>query len=217
MNGRKWTVLFLSALVLTFALWGGINLLVDPFGVFGDKMLSWDSYSMTLNPRIGKAEYLSRHFDEYDSYIVGSSSAASYLPRTVEKYEDGSYYNMFHYGADISYDEKLVGWLLREDEVKHIILVLGLNEANTPAPTEGLTSILPRQITGEHPISYYFDFLFADLGYAGEKLSSLGEDTEKPKPFDVFIPEEGTYDKRLRDAEPIGTLEEYLSRNGPAT
>lgn len=214
MNGRKWTILFLSALTLTFALWGGINLLTDPFGVFGNNALPWDSYSMTLNPRVGKAEYLSRHFDEYDSYIVGSSSAASYLPDTVEQYKDGSYYNMFHYGADISYDEKLIGWLLEKDDVKHIILVLGLNEANAPAPTEGLTAALPRQITGENPVSYYFDFLFADLGYAREKLHSRGEDTEMPKPFDVFVPEKGTYDKRLRDAEPIGTRSDYLAVNG---
>ncbi len=214
MNGRKWIILFLSALMLTFALWGGINILADPFGVFGDPILSWDSYSQTLNPRIGKIQYLSRNFDEYDSYIVGSSSAASYLPNTMERYEDGSYYNLFHYGADIAYDESLIRWLLQNDDVKHIVLVLGLNEANAPAQTEGLPARLPRQVTGESPFSYYFDFLFADLGYAKEKLTSWQRDTEMPQPFDVFIPEGGTYDKRIRDAEPIGTAEDYLAAHG---
>lgn len=215
MNGRKWIILFVSALILVFAIWGGINIYHDPFGVFGEKGSSWDGYSMTLNPRIGKAEYLSRHFDEYDSYIVGSSNAASYLPETFEKYEDGSYYNMFHYGADVAYDEMVIRWLLKEDDVKHIVLILGLNEGNVPAPTEGLTARLPRQVTGENPISYYFDFLFADFGYVEEKLDARHVDTELvPQAFDIFLPESGTYDKRLRDVEAIASLDDYLSLYG---
>lgn len=214
MKGKKWCILFLSALALTFALWGGINILTDPFGVFGDPILSWDSYSQTLNPRIGKTATLADHWDDYDSYIVGSSSAASYLPQTLEQYTDGSYYNLFHYGADIAYDEQLISWLLRMDDVKHIVLVLGLNEANLPTPGDGLTARSPYTVTGESPISYYFDFLFADLGYAREKITSRAKDTAMPQPFDVFLPEYGTYDKRLRDAEPISTLEDYLAKHG---
>ena len=100
MNSKKWIIMFVSALLAVLALWAGVNIAVDPFGTFGGGLMRWDSYSQTLNPRIGKAAYISEHTDEYDSYVLGSSSAASYLPETLEKYLGGSFYNMFHYGAN---------------------------------------------------------------------------------------------------------------------
>ncbi len=214
MNGPKWLILFLSALVLTFLVWGGINILTDPFGVFGDTVLNWDAYTQTLNPRIGKTEYLQERFDEFDSYIIGSSSAASYLPETLAAYDGGSWYNLFHYGADIDYDREVVRWLLEEDEVRHIVLVLGLSEADTPAEKSGLTDKAHYTVTGEHPLSFYTEFLFASPSFAAEKIRSRRQDTEMPQAFDVFIPENGTYDKRLRDSESIGSLDAYMAKNG---
>lgn len=35
-----------------------------------------------------------------------------------------------------------------------------------------------------------------------------------PQTFDVFLPESGTYDKRLRDVESIGSLQDYLTLHG---
>ena len=214
MNGPKWLILFLSALLLTFLVWGIFNILADPFGVFGDVLLHWDAYAQTLNPRIGKTEYLQNRFDEFDSYIIGSSSAASYLPETLESYTEGKYYNLFHYGADIDYDKTLITWLLEKDEVRHIVWVLGLSEADTPAEKSGLTDKAHYTLTGENPIAFYTDFLFASPSFAVEKILSRCKDTKMPQAFDVFIPTDGTYDKRLRDAESIGDLNAYLAKNG---
>jgi len=214
MNGPKWLIMFLSALLLTFVVWGAVNIAVDPFGVFGDALLTWDSYSQTLNPRVGKTTYLASHFDEYDSYVVGSSSAASYLPKTLEKYRDGSYYNMFHYGADIAYDKELVSWLIENDDVRHIILVLGINEADSEYTGTSLTDMAHYSVTGESAVSYYFKYLFAGLSFSMEKITSLKDDTEMPQAFDVFNPYDGTYDKRVRDVESIGSLDSYLKKNG---
>ncbi len=214
MKGPKWLILFISALLLTFAVWGSINIAVDPFGVFGDLLLRWDAYTQTLNPRVGKVSYLTEHWDDYDSYIIGSSSAASYLPQTLADYTEGHWYNLFHYGADIAYDEQLVKWLIANDDVSEIILVLGLSEADSVFAVEDLTDRTPLSVTGGSPLAYYGDFLFASPSYALEKLTSHGKDTNMPQAFDVFLPESGTYDKRLRDAESIGALEDYLTKNG---
>lgn len=213
MNGPKWLLLFLSALVLTFLVWGGLNILVDPFGVFGDVLLHWDAYSQTLNPRIGKTEYLQNHFDEFDSYIIGSSSAASYLPETLETYKDGNYYNLFHYGADIAYDKELIRWLLTEDDVQHIVLVLGLSEGDSVFDGTALTDKAHYAVTGESAFGYYLQYLFASPSFAAEKLYSLLKDTNMPQAFDVFIPTEGIYDKRMRDARSIGALDVYMEEN----
>lgn len=213
MKGPKWLIMFMSALLLTFVVWAGINIAIDPFGVFGTSLRRWDAYSQTLNPRTGKVSYLQEHWDDYDSYIVGSSSAASYLPATLEKYSGGSWYNMFHYGADISYDKQLVKWLIENDDVEHIVLVLGLNEAGAEFVEEDLTDRAPCAVTGKDPLTYFADFLFAGPSYAKEKLTSAGMDTEMPQAFDVFVTEDGTYDKRLRDVEAIAGVDKYLEKN----
>ena len=120
MNLKQWLLLVLSALVLVLIVCVCLNLIVDPFGAFGGS-LRWDSYAQTLNPRNAKAVYLAEHPDSYDSFVVGSSSAASYLPETLEKYYGGSFYNLFHYGADSDYDCALVRWLLRQGSVRTVL------------------------------------------------------------------------------------------------
>lgn len=207
--------MFVAALLAVFLIWAGLNLLTDPFNAFGDPILHADSYTQTLNPRNSKVAYLSENFDRYDSYVIGSSSAASYLPETLNEYLNANFYNMFHYGADTDYDKQLVSYLLSHDEVRNIVLVLGLNEANAPATDpHALTDRAHYTVTGESPLSYYLDFLFADPRYAVEKLTSLAHDTELPQAFDVFLPDSGTYDKRVRDTESIGSLDAYLQQNG---
>lgn len=215
MCGRKWLLMLLCALLCVFITWAGLNIVVDPFNAYGDKLLNWDSYTQTLNPRNSKAVYISEHFDQYDSYIIGSSSAASYLPETLNTYLDASFYNMFHYGADTQYDKELVSYLLKNDDVKYIFLVLGLNEANSVgADTSALTHKTYYKVNGQGQGAYYSQFLFASPHYAFEKISSLHSDTVLPQPFDVFLPESGTYDKRKRDVESIGSLSSYLEKNG---
>ena len=215
MCGRKWLLMLLCALLCVFITWAGLNIVVDPFNAYGDKLMNWDSYTQTLNPRNSKAVYISEHFDQYDSYIIGSSSAASYLPETLNTYLDASFYNMFHYGADTQYDKELVSYLLKNDDVKYIFLVLGLNEANSVGvDTSALTHKTYYRVNGQGQGAYYSQFLFASPHYAFEKLSSLRSDTVLPQPFDVFLPESGTYDKRKRDVESIGSLSTYLEKNG---
>ena len=215
MSGKKWMLLVACALLSVLIVCVVMNVIVDPFNAFGDRFLPWDAYSQTLSPRNSKAVYISEHFDEFDSYVVGSSSAASYLPETLEQYFGGHFYNMFHYGADTQYDCQLVRYLLEHDDVKTIVLVLGLSEAD--APNDQALSLTDRayyEVTGESKASYLFRYLTAGPGYAVEKLVSMLSDTEMPQTFDVFLPESGTYDKRLRDVEPIGSLDDYFALHG---
>lgn len=208
MRGKKWLLTVVCALLLVGVVCVLGNWLIDPFGVFEASPLQWDSYAQTLNPRGSKVRYISERPGEYDSFVVGSSSAASYLPETLERYYGGSFYNMFHYGADTDYDRELVRYLLEQGEVKRIVLVLGLSDAYAlHSKTEGLTAVPDYRVSGENEAAYKLRFLFASPSFAMEKLSSLRKDTEMPQTFDVFLPESGTYDKRLRDVEPIGSLQ----------
>lgn len=87
-------VMFFGTIVLVLMLCAGFNMLVDPFGVFGDRLFKWDSYDQTNNPRVAKISYLDKHHEEYDSYIIGSSSAASYSVDELNEYMEARFYNL---------------------------------------------------------------------------------------------------------------------------
>ena len=214
MMGKKWLLMVISALLCAILLWAGLNVLVDPFNAFGDSIMNWDSYTQTLNPRNSKAVYISKRFDKFDSYVIGSSSAASFIPQTLNKYFDASFYNMFHYGSDIQYDKELVAYLLKNDDVKNIVLVIGLNEADVePVQNKPIVDYTHYNVSGESKCSYYRRNLFANPKYAIEKIESYFKDTELPQLFDVFVPEDGTYDKRKREVEAIGELSAYMEKH----
>ena len=53
MRGKKRLFSALCALALALLCWAGWNVATDPFGVFGDRLLGWDAYSQTQNPKVG--------------------------------------------------------------------------------------------------------------------------------------------------------------------
>lgn len=100
MSTKKWVVVLCSAVFLFLTLYTAINVIVDPFGVFGDHIFNWYSYNQSVNPKAAKIAYLDRHFKEYDSYILGSSAASFINPEELNGYTDASFYNLFTYGSD---------------------------------------------------------------------------------------------------------------------
>ena len=132
-NGTKpgrWS-LRLLAMVLLLGLFPAINLLVDPFGVFGDPLFHWYGYNETNNPRVAKVAWLEEHKEEFDSYIIGSSCAASYNVKELDRYLDASFYNFFVYGSDARDYRAHATYLLENCQVKNLVLSLNFNEANT--------------------------------------------------------------------------------------
>ena len=97
MSSKKWLVMFALTVALALAVCAGFNVLADPFGVFGDPILDWYGYNETNNPRTAKLVWLEEHHGDFDSYIIGSSSAASYSVEELNEYLDASFYNLFVY------------------------------------------------------------------------------------------------------------------------
>lgn len=215
MSAKKWIVLFLCAALLAVAVCVGLNVAVDPFGVFGDGLLHWDAYNITNNPRVAKIEYLEQHKEDYDSFILGSSSAAPYDPEQLAQYTGGKFYNLFAYGAGLKDSLDNAVYLIDHFQVKNIILNLEMNEASIyGAESDSLNDASHAAVTGENKLAYYTKFAFCNPKYSLEKLSSYRKDTELPQVFDVFLPESGCYDKRIRDVERISGMDSYLAVNG---
>ena len=212
MSSKKWVLVFLATVFVLAALLAGLNAAVDPFGAFGDRLLSWFSYDETNNPRVAKFTYLEQHHDEYDSYILGCSSTSSFPVDAFNEASDASFSNLIMYGADMRDCEKIAQYLIEHYEVKNLILNVYLDNGLTyDEESDRLTKNLHyKEDPDTSALSYYTRYLFADPRYALAKLNALRTDTILPQTFDVFDERTGCYDKRVRDAEPIGSAERYL-------
>lgn len=212
MSSKKWVLVFLVTVLVLAALLAGLNLAADPFGAFGDRLLSWFSYDETNNPRVAKFSYLEQHHDEYDSYILGCSSTSSFPVDAFNEAYGASFYNLIMYGADMRDCEKIAQYLVEHYEVKSLILNVYLDNGLTyDEESDRLTKNLHyKEDPDTSVLSYYTRYLFADPRYALAKLNALRTDTILPQTFDVFDERTGCYDKRVRDAEPIGSEERYL-------
>ena len=212
MSSKKWVLVFLATVLVLAALLAALNLAADPFGAFGDRLLSWFSYDETNNPRVAKFSYLEQHHDEYDSYILGCSSTSSFPVDAFNEAYDASFYNLIMYGADMRDCEKIARYLIEHYEVKNLILNVYLDNGLTyDEESDRLTKNLHyKEDPDTSVLSYYTRYLFADPRYALAKLNALRTDTILPQTFDVFDERTGCYDKRVRDAEPIGSEERYL-------
>lgn len=214
MSAKKWVVSFVLTLLGLFALLGLFNVITDPFGIFGDRFLSWYSYDMTVNPRSSKIAYLDENHEKYDSYIIGCSSTSSYPVKTLNEYYGASFYNMIMYGADMLDVEKECRYIIDNYECKNLIVNVYIdNGKHYDEEEDPLTySVHGKAENGGFfsRAEYYLRYLFAKPVWAVDKLSSLRQDTYLNQTFDVFTPETGAYDKRKRDAERISDTQSYL-------
>ena len=212
MNAKKWVLTFLLlALVLVLGL-AAFNYVTDPFAAFGDRFLNWFSYDATNNPRVAKISYLEQHHDEYDSYILGCSSTSSLQVSDFNKLYDANFYNLIMYGADMRDCEKIADYLIEHYEVKHLVLNVYLDNGFTyDDETDRLTRNLHYLTDPDtSALSFYTRYLFCDPRYGFAKLKNLRNDRLLPQSFDVFNEVTGEYDKRVRDVEPIGSMDTYL-------
>ena len=212
MNAKKWVLTFLLlALVLVLGL-AAFNYVTDPFAAFGDRFLNWFSYDETNNPRVAKISYLEQHHDEYDSYILGCSSTSSLQVSDFNKLYDANFYNLIMYGADMRDCEKIADYLIEHYEVKHLVLNVYLDNGFTyDDETDRLTRNLHFLTDPDtSALSFYTRYLFCDPRYGFAKLKNLRNDRLLPQSFDVFNEVTGEYDKRVRDVEPIGSMDTYL-------
>lgn len=211
MTIKKSIRLLLALLFLLLFAWIAFNILTDPFGVFGDPLLDWYSYNTTNNPRVAKIAWLQEHHEDYNAYVIGSSTAASYDPAELKEYLGLDFYNLFVYGSRAADYRDMVAFVLENYETEMIILNLGLHEADTsPQRSRDINYRMHALTTGEPLLPFYLRYAFCSPEYGLYKLQALGKDTELPQVFDVFLPDTGCYDKRVRDVERIGDPEAYL-------
>lgn len=212
MSSKKWLIMLPAAIVLAVCCCAAFNILIDPFGVFGDPIFDWYGYNETNNPRVAKLAWLDEHYGQYDSYVIGSSSAASYDVKELNGYLDASFYNLFVYGCDTKDYRDLAAYVLEHYTVKNIVLNLGLNEAAVYDEGEdSLNGRMHARASGRSLPLFYLEYALTTTRQSLEKLAARSQDTELPQIFDVFLEDSGCYDKRVRDVEKIGDPAVYAA------
>lgn len=209
---KKWLFLFFGAMLGCAMLLAGFNVLVDPFGVFGDRVLNWYEYDMTMNPRVAKIAYLDQHYESYDSYVIGSSKASSVSVHELNEYMDASFYNMTWYGGDLADEQALVNYIIERYTVKNIVLTVDPQcAASFGTEDDPIKGNMHCRVDGSNLLRFYAKYLFANPEYSFDKLNAYWKRGYLVRPTAVYVAETGVYNKQLRDATPIGDLSEYLA------
>jgi len=208
MDIKRWWAMFFAALLTVAAAICALNIVVDPFGVFGDSFFDWYAFNMTKNPKAAKISYLNANYENYNAYIIGPSGSSSFLPEKLNEYTGLNWYNTFNYGADMAYTTQLARYIADNFEAEQFLLILPyISAAQYDMPPKDATEWYSPYISGG--FSSWFKFLFANPRYSISKIRDYNINGYLQENFDVFIPQSGVYDKSSRDVEPIGALSDY--------
>ena len=214
MKSKTWLILFPLTILLVLAVVSGLNLLTDPFGVFGDPLYDWYAYNFTNNPRAAKLAYLDENAQSYDSILIGASTTSSYSVERLNQYMDATFFNLFGYGADMHQTRLMAEYALENYPIKNLVLNVSVNDGEFyDIPLSRLTDLLPARADGSSRVDYTLKYLLANPRYAMTKITSNRNQTYLPQTFDVFDAQTGAYNKSRRDAEAIGGLADYVQQN----
>ena len=217
MRFSKWLSIFILTVIVTAAGFCGFNVVTDPFGVFGDHFFNWFSYDMTKNPRVAKITYLDRHYDEYDSYIIGCSKTGGIPIDELNDTYGGNFYSMLMYGGDMYDIEKTAEYIIANYPAKNIVIDLGLEEAAAyDTESDPMCGNLSYKVDGSSALAFYAKYLFANPSYGLDKTQSWFQKSYVQSDFNVFLAQSGTYDKRKRDSERVADLGSYDKANSAA-
>lgn len=212
MQLRRWLLLFFAVVLCFAALWLACNVLIDPFGVFGDRLMHWYAYDMTMNPRVAKIEYLDRHMDQYDSFVLGSSKASSIPVDALDGYLDAHFYNMTWYGGDLLDELQALQYLTAHGTVKNVLLALDPQETtNFNSEEDPIKGNMHWKLDGSSAVQFYAKYLFANPSYGTDKIKAWFSRGYLMNASAVYVEETGCYNKQTRDATRIGDMAEYLA------
>jgi len=211
MTSKKWLLAFISACAFVLALLMSFNALIDPFGVFGDRILNWYSYNFTSNPRVAKIAYMDRNHERFDSFIIGPSGASGIPVDMLNRHFDANFYNMFVFGADMLDTEQIARYLIDNFTVRNLVLNIYIDSSFVfDQQHESVNMNMHVNAAGGSRLAFYSRYLLLHPQYSIDKIMRSRDRGFLPGPFSWFDMETGAYDKRGRAAEPIGCMEAYL-------
>lgn len=210
---KKRILLVSAALLLTAAaLWVGLNLLADPFGVFGSSLFRRPAYRQAKTSTAAALVYLDEHHEQYDSYVLGASSAAAYSPEVLNAYTGGRFYNLSVQRDNAQDFYALADYLTENYEVRELLVALSPETAmQSAAPS--LSDRLHCKASGESAAGFYLRYAFADPRHALRKIAAGLRGDE---PLEALVSDDERSGGLANDLENVGDAEAYAANHAGA-
>lgn len=210
MRLKKWLPLLAGLLAVCVLLLMAGNVLLDPFGVFGDRILNWRGYDMAMNPQVAKIEYLDRCYEEYDSYLIGSARASSLSVTELNGCLNARFYDLTGTGGDLADQRELVRYIAEHYTVKNLVLAVEPRNAERfGTEADGLRDGTHYKVDGSPRWRFYLKYLFAGPQHGWSKLLAYSRRDYLMSRSTVCDVETGGYDRRFEDALPVRERCEY--------
>jgi len=213
MSVKKWLIAFFAAIILAASSLAVFNAIVDPFGVFGDPIFDWYSYSFTQNTRVAKFTFIDRNHEQFDSYILGASGSSAFCVNLLNDYLDANFFNFHFLGADMHNVEDTAQYLIENFTVENIII--GISITNGVYFDQDRQRDNPKMhsmhvsAAGGSRFTFWSRYLWMNPQYSFDKISAFRARTYLPGASDWFDISTGAFDKRGRAAARISCLDEY--------
>lgn len=211
-RARRWSGWLVTAVAAWTALLLTVNLLVDPFQVFGLLPLR-DSYGP--NEMLNKYRHLAAHPERHDAFLVGSSRMGAYEPATANRLRPGRrYYNLGVLGSRPAEQLALLQALRAAGvTIREVVVGLELYPFLTPRPPDALTYRLPPEVTGEARLAFYLAYLW-HVDYS-RLLSRVGHHFHAQPQMRFDFTGTGRYVlaglERERAADPVAYRQRYVA------
>ncbi|MDY2719699.1 MAG: polysaccharide deacetylase family protein [Candidatus Faecousia sp.] len=214
MTLKKWLLVLLAAALVLFLGCIAVNVLADPFGVFGDCLFHWPEYAMASNAATGKIAYLQAHPDTYNAYIIGASAASALDPQTLNTYTQDSYYNLCLPDGNAGNYGALADYALAQENTKSIVLCLSVSDLCADQSADTLKTAGHRLATGENALTFYGKYALCNPLYSLKKAYRWTKRTTLCQDYDCFVAQTGCYDRRRQDVARIGDGTVYAQQYG---
>lgn len=209
---KKWVFHIISLVLVYLILSAATNVTVDKNALFRKKLP--DKNLLIGNARFLKIAYLEENFSKYNAYLIGGSRIGAINPETLNRYiPDSKFYNLNIASGEINEFQGIITYLLKKEHaIKEIILqisLLNLSGWNNPQPSSYL-------ISGENPISFYCNNLFAfnfrnikELVMPDSRYSFRNEHIQT---YQTYKPD-GTWAYELFEDQILTNKSEYYKKN----
>ena len=210
MKKRNWAGILLAVLAAALLAVAAWNVLLDPFGVFGDRLLRWENYNVSNAPAVAKPALLERGGEKFDSFLIGGSAALAYPVDALEEALGGSFYNLAVDGGGLSTELELARYAANRPGTRQLVLSLSLSDA----AADGEETAVHAAVSGSSKAWFSLRYALKSPMHAARKLLAWRRDTLLPQSFDRLNAATGSYDGRVRDEVRIGA--EQTASTAPA-
>lgn len=173
MNAKKWTIGFVSLILLCLLFIAGANYFIDPYGYFSAQ--KGENYSMDEEDylREQKAEHIKYHAGDYDAYLIGGSKAGAIHSDKLSKIDGYRYYNCWLLSGNFEDYYNYSKYIIETAHPKKILLHISTSEiAQFDREAKGDIYEVPAVMSGESKTAEVFKFLFKNLSASYDTLTN---------------------------------------------